>query len=60
LIHAELWSDDVNGHIMEQFRKICQGVIILVVGLKKRFVSQHVIKRNAFGGKNLESFSREN
>jgi hypothetical protein len=51
-----MWSDDVNGHIMEQFRKICQGVIVLVVGLKKRFVSQHVIKRNAFGGKSLESF----
>jgi hypothetical protein len=54
-----MWSDDVNDHIMEQFRKICQGVIVLVVGLKKRFVSQDVIKRNACGGKSLESFSRE-
>jgi hypothetical protein len=58
LIHAELWSDDVNGHIMNNL-EICQEVIILVVGLKKRFVSQYLIKRNAFGGKSLESFSRE-
>lgn len=45
--------------LWNNLEKSVRGLIVLVVGLKKRFVSQHVIKRNAFDGKSLESFSRE-